>query len=241
MCDGQVGNTIATWLMENYCGDICAVVTLGESPVMLEAQQKNIPNFVFESDALLLSQLSSYEPFDIGILAWWPKIVSTNITGLAKQGFINTHPSLLPYNRGKHYNFWALVEQTPFGVSLHYVEQGIDNGDLIAQSAISYDWEDTGGTLYSKAQQSMVELFIKIYPNLRVNNVKRVPQNLADGSIHYARELDPASKIILDKKYSARELLNLLRARTFLGQPACYFEEDGEVFEVRVNMKRKSI
>jgi hypothetical protein len=59
--------------------------------------------------------------------------------------------------------------------------------------------------------------------------------------LHYAKEIDAASTIELDKIYTARELVNRLRARTFFGHPACRFEDNGETYEITVNIKRKSV
>ena len=209
MCDGRVGNKIAQWLMEHYPEDIGALVSIGESEAYLGAKNLGIPSFVFESESLLLAALTVEARFDIGLLAWWPKIISPSIRALAAQGFINTHPSLLPYNRGKHYNFWAIVEDAPFGVSLHYVADGIDNGDVVAQQPICCGWEDTGETLYIKAAEAMIDLFTSAYPALRQGGLPRIPQDLNKGSLHYAKEIDAASTIDLDKSYTARELINL--------------------------------
>lgn len=155
-----------------------------------------------------------------------------------RNGFINTHPSLLPYNRGKHYNFWTLVEQVPFGVTLHAVTPRVDDGDIVAQSPIPYDWTDTGETLYRKAREAMVELFIRAYPSIRRGQFHREPQNDQLASFHHSSEMDRESRLELDRQYTARQLLNLLRARTFAGHPACWFEDQGERYEVRIDIKR---
>lgn len=241
MYDAQVGNAIAAWLLETYPNDIGAIVTMKESDVCAAARKKKIPLFLFESEARLQEDLFDIEPFDLGILAWWPKLISREVMKLAVGGFINTHPSLLPYNRGKHPNFWALVEEAPFGVSLHYVDEDIDSGDIVAQLPIPYDWEDTGETLYHKASQAMFELFKSVYPKIRGGYIRRVPQDINRGSLHYAVEIEEASKIDLDKSYTARQLINLLRARTFPGYPSCRFEENGNTYEITVNIKKKSV
>lgn len=241
MFDAKVGNAIADWLLENHPTDLGAVVSVGESERIQAARGKGIPCFVFQSESQLMAQLAELPSFDLGILAWWPKIISSGLLSLPKQGFVNTHPSLLPYNRGKHYNFWALVEQAPFGVTLHYVDQGIDSGDIVAQKTISYGWEDTGETLYLKAGQAMLDLFKSAYPVLRSGVIPRVPQDISKGSLHYAREIDAVSKIDLERSYTARDLLNLLRARTFPGYPACHFEDGGDEYEISVKIKRKSV
>jgi methionyl-tRNA formyltransferase len=177
---------------------------------------------------------------DLGLLAWWPKIIKTPLLEFPKLGFINTHPSLLPYNRGKGYNFWALVEQVPFGVTLHFIDERVDTGDIVAQQPIPYDWEDSGGTLHCKATRAIIDLFKDSYPEFRQLNFHRRKQDTGKGTFHLAKELDPASHIDLDKEYRARDLLNLLRARTFPGFPACWFDDDDNQFEVRVEIKRKT-
>ena len=59
------------------------------------------------------------------------------------------------------------------------------------------------------------------------------------GSFHYAKEIDPASEIDLEKEYKAKELLNLLRARTFPPYPSCYFYYNGERYCVTVSIKKE--
>jgi methionyl-tRNA formyltransferase len=240
MCDGQVGIKIADWLMKHYLKDIGAVVTISENDTYSAARNHGIPTFLYQSATQTLADLKTLPRCNLGILAWWPKLIPRELLTVTDQGFINTHPSLLPFNRGKHYNFWALVEQNPFGVSLHYVDEDIDSGDIVAQLPIAYGWEDTGGTLYVKAAQAMLDLFISSYSKIRTRELLRIKQDTSHGSLHYAKEIDPASRIDLDKTYSARELINTLRARTFPGHPACWFDADGAQYEITVTIKRKT-
>jgi methionyl-tRNA formyltransferase len=240
MADHSVGLGITRWLTDHYPEDLGLVATTAENDIFREAQKADIACTVFSSTEGIKKWFTDKGIVpDLGILAWWPKLLKKPLLEFPKLGFINTHPSLLPYNRGKHYNFWALVEQSPFGVSLHFVDEGVDTGDVVAQQPIPYDWEDTGGTLYQKAMEAMVALFKNSYPAIRRFNIERRSQDRQKGSFHKAEELDPASHIDLDKTYSARELLNLLRARTFPGCPACWFDDGRKQFEVRVEIKRK--
>ncbi|KKK91670.1 hypothetical protein LCGC14_2710610 [marine sediment metagenome] len=199
-----------------------------------------ITSHVLESSVLYdkntLDLLRSFE-IDILILAWWPYIITEPVIDMPRIGTLNFHPSYLPYNRGKHYNFWAIVEEAPFGVSIHFVEKTIDSGEIAFQSRISTSWEDTGETLYQKAQSAMVRLFKENLPAIKQGDIPRQPQDLKQGSFHWGKELEPASEIILDKEYTGRQLLNLLRARTFSPHPGCRFTDEGETFEVRVQIK----
>ena len=241
MATGPVGLDTFRYLRSTYPQDVAVVVSWQGDAVAREAAQAGLVALEVAPGDDVFARLMALDPdttFDLGILAWWPMLIRRPLIGLPRHGFINFHPSLLPYNRGKHYNFWALVEQAPFGVTLHFVDESVDGGDIVAQAPIGYDWTDTGGTLYRKAQESIASLFQDTYPRLRSLQIPRRPQP-AGGSLHLARELDPASRVDLDRSYTARELLNLLRARTFPGHPACYFyADDGVKYEVRVQITK---
>jgi methionyl-tRNA formyltransferase len=234
--DGFVGGKIVNFLIENFPQDLVLVVTILKNDIYFDAQRKGIPVCVFESEKIILDRLT--DGADLGLLAWWPKILRSTLLELPRNGFLNTHPSFLPYNRGKNYNFWALVEQAPFGVTLHKVDAGIDTGDIVVQSKIHYDWCDSGETLYKKAQLEMLDLFINSYPHIREGEIKPIQQDHSIGSFHQASELEPASKIELDSSYRARTLLNLIRARTFEGYPGCWFEENGSRYEISIRIKK---
>lgn len=240
LCNDQVGMEICEWLIDRYMDDLGLIVTIGENRIKQIAEEAGVTCLSVASRQQLLNTLrESNQIYDWGFLVWWPWILDPQLVRLPKNGFINTHPSLLPYNRGKHYNFWALVEQAPFGVSLHFVEDGIDCGDIVAQRSIPYGWEDNGATLYKAATQAMVDLFKDTYPQIRQGDISRTPQDLSEGSFHHSSELDGASRIDLDAQYTARDILNRLRARTFPGYPACWFQDDGQIFEVRVEIRRR--
>ncbi|WP_142282111.1 formyltransferase family protein [Mycobacterium sp. IEC1808] len=173
---------------------------------------------------------------DVIILAWWPYLLKGAVLDAAPV-IVNTHPSLLPYCRGKDPNFWAIVENAPYGVTLHHVNAAIDAGDIAFQREISVSWPDTGETLYQKALTEMVVLFEDALPTIVHGEIPRIPQ--ADtGSLHYRSQLEPASVIDLDAPTTARELLNRLRARTFPPHPGCRFSDGDDVYEVRISIDR---
>ncbi len=69
------------------------------------------------------------------LIPW--KILET-ATGL----ILNIHISLLPHNRGAHPLFWACMENSPTGVSIHHMDQGIDTGDIYSQERVAIDKEN---------------------------------------------------------------------------------------------------
>jgi len=210
---------------------------------IIEASVRDSNLTIFYSDEIynshVINEIHKLK-LDIGILAWWPYILEQEIILIPKQGFINLHPSLLPYNRGKDPNFWNLLEGSPFGVSIHFVDPFIDSGDIIFQSPIEKTWEDTGQTLYNKATKEIVDLFKNNFHIIKSGKLRRKPQQKNVGSLHFRKEIEAASRIDLDKKYKARDLLNIIRARTFFPHPGAWFIDDGERYEVRIDIKKSN-
>jgi methionyl-tRNA formyltransferase len=89
---------------------------------------------------------------------------------------VNLHISYLPYNRGADPNLWSLLEDTPAGVSIHYVDEGVDTGDVIAQRRIELGDDETLATSYAALQAAMLELFREHWPAIRDGRCERRPQ-----------------------------------------------------------------
>jgi methionyl-tRNA formyltransferase len=77
---------------------------------------------------------------------------------------INLHISYLPWNRGADPNLWSFIEGTPKGVSIHFVDAGIDTGDLIAQRQVELHETDTLASSYHRLQAEIQALFREVWP-----------------------------------------------------------------------------
>ena len=243
--DGCVGESIIKYLMANNFGHVKYVVTAGQHlkiANICNAYGFNAENIfcydeIKSEDSEKFNIIKQIE-VDYIFLSWWPFIIKENIIALSKIGVLNFHPSYLPYNRGKHYNFWNLVEDVPFGVSLHFVDKDVDSGDVIFQKSIPKTWEDNGGSLFKVAQKEIVDLFINNYKKIILQDFVRTAQDSSLGSFHYAKELEPASEIDLNKDYVVRDFFNLIRARTFDPHPSCYFYKNNKKFGVTICIKK---
>jgi methionyl-tRNA formyltransferase len=89
---------------------------------------------------------------------------------------INLHISLLPYNRGADPTLWSVLEDTPAGVTIHYIDEGVDTGDVIAQRPVELTGGDTLATAYAKLQDALVELFREHWPAISAGTNERTPQ-----------------------------------------------------------------
>lgn len=242
-CGGEVGNEAATWIRDHYKDDITLAVVPSTDDPCYKILHGVVDLICFSDQVELLKYISdkSYE-FDYGLGIWFGPIMSEALLNLPRNGFIGTHPAYLPFTRGANFNIWPLVEEVPYGVSLfkiNAIANGIDTGDIVARKEIPYNWLDNGQTLREKGQKGVAELLIETYPKLRAGLIRPEPQDLSVGSTHYKKELEAASLIDLDKSYTARQLLNWLRARTYPGYPACHFIDDGQEYEVRISITKR--
>jgi len=187
------------------------------------------------SEGSFLDQIAASKP-QIGLSAWWPRILKGKILDIPEQGWLNFHPAYLPFNKGKHPSFWCLVDETPAGVTLHYIDEDIDTGPIVARDKLEVTWEDTGESIYKRSRELILKLFREKYDDIMENRLERIPQDDV-GTFHWAREIDSASCIDLDATYTGRELLNIMRARIFPPYPTSYFSDGGKKFSVQIKIE----
>jgi methionyl-tRNA formyltransferase len=186
----------------------------------------------------ILEAIKRLEP-DIGVSVLFDHILREEFIRIFPKGIVNLHPSYLPYNRGQYPNVWSIVEGTPAGVTLHYIDEGVDTGDIIAQEEVPVALTDTGRSLYRKLENAAIELFKQQWPLIREEKESRVSQSAGDGTFHRTTDVDAIDEIDLEKKYLAKDLINILRARTFPPYSGAYFRVDNERVFLRLELLRE--
>jgi methionyl-tRNA formyltransferase len=205
---------------------------------ILEAAQLDAAR-VFYGDSLrdpaVVEQLRALEP-EIGLSVYFGHILKPNLLELFPKGCLNLHPALLPFNRGAYPNVWSIIDETPAGVTLHYIDSGIDTGDIVAQEVVTILPTDTGETLYRRLELAALDLVRREWGGVRQGTLSRVPQVNSPGTYHRASDVNAVDRIELEKTYTAKELLNLMRARTFPPYPGAYFMHEGKRIYLRLQL-----
>ncbi len=184
-----------------------------------------------------LSHITALKP-DIIIAAFWAYILKPPLLSIPPKGCINFHPGYLPYNRGVNPNVWPFIENTPAGVTLHYVDEHIDTGDIIARKKVPITLIDTAETVYDKTLAAIVDLFKKTWPSIKTGkNLRTSQKNLSEKpTFHSLRDIEKIDKIDLNKRITTRKLLNILRSRSYSDRYYAYYEENGKRLYVRVQL-----
>jgi methionyl-tRNA formyltransferase len=167
-------------------------------------------------------------------------VVNSDFIRLFPKGCINLHPALLPHNRGRFPNIWSIVSKTPAGVTIHYIDEGIDTGDVIAQKEVPVEVTDTGASLYRRLEIEGLELFKATWPAIQAGTASRSPQAAGSGSYHRARDVESIDEIDLQKSYRAEDLINVIRARTFPPHRGAYFMHEGRKIYLRLELLDES-
>jgi len=92
------------------------------------------------------------------------------------QRIINLHAAYLPWARGIGTTLFATMLRYPYGVSIHFINEGLDTGNLISRKLVQPGPKDTLRTLYSKLLSATEELFFESFPKIMHGQTDGVPQ-----------------------------------------------------------------
>lgn len=139
---------------------------------------------------LSLEYLKNLSP-DFIVSYNYKHIIKPEIIAFMNGKIVNLHISLLPWNRGASPNFWSFIENTPKGVTIHYIDDGLDAGDIITQKELFFNEdEETFRTVYYKLHKEMTALFIQTWDHIKSDSCVRIKQDLTKGSYHTISEFE---------------------------------------------------
>ncbi len=143
---------------------------------------------------------------------YYRQMLKKPLLDLPTRGALNLHGSLLPRYRGRCPVNWVLInDEKETGITLHYMEEKPDKGDIVGQERVAITAEDTALTLFARMTVAAGTLLREAYPLLRAGTAPRVPQDQSRASYFGGR--GPADgRISWDK--DALAVYNLVRAVT---------------------------
>lgn len=94
----------------------------------------------------------------------------------SKHHVLNVHQSFLPWNRGHWPEVWAILEDTPIGITIHEVVHEWDRGDILYQKSAKIHKGDTAASLGSRLNKLALEVTVEQFPNLVFKNLTKTPQ-----------------------------------------------------------------
>ena len=174
---------------------------------------------------------------DLVVSSGFEHKVPKEVIEIPEKGIVNLHPSLLPYNRGAHPYIWTLIEDTPAGVSMHFMNEEMDEGRIIAQKRVEKRPEDNAKSLRKRLMKAQADLFKENWEKILVSEARE--QELEKGNVHYKKNLDEVSRLDLDKEMKMGDVLDLLRGLTYGNKKLAYFDEAGERYYVGLDIEKE--
>lgn len=221
---------------------IAAVVTYelptdkvyGYASVYDIAQKNNIT--IYEPEKLnknFINTIKKIKP-DLILSIYYRKIFPKELIKIPTLGCVNIHPGLLPYYRGPIPTFWAVLNgEKKCGVTLHYIDEGIDTGPIINQEKIIIKDNHTGFTLNNEVMMVGRKLLIKNLPAILNKKVKTKPQKRNVGS-YYGKFHNSLRLINWYKKNS--DIYNQIRVMTkpYMGCLTIILDKDMIVWRAKL-------
>lgn len=173
---------------------------------------------------------------DLFVSMSFNQIFKKEMINLPPLGTINCHAGKLPFYRGRNVLNWVLInDEKEFGITVHYMDEGIDTGDIILQRCFEITDEDNYSTLLSVAYSECSKILYDAIKSIQNGTVKRKKQDFIDPVGTYCGIRIEGDEI-LDWNQSSRDIFNFVRALCKPGPQATSYVGNNMVYINKVNL-----
>lgn len=166
-------------------------------------EEKNI------NDQNFLNKIKSLN-LDLIVCVNFDQILKKDIINLPTIGCINTHASLLPKYRGRAPLNWAMINGEEYsGVTVHFIDEGIDTGDIILQEKIKIDEDYYISDLLNKVKNIYPKIVLNSIRHLESNNLNLIKPDLSKGFYVNKRTKDDGK---IDFSKPSKDIMNFIKA-----------------------------
>ncbi|MCP1157998.1 methionyl-tRNA formyltransferase [Bacillus infantis] len=211
-------------------------------PVKAEAVKQGIPVYQPEKIRVKeeLEKILALEP-DLIVTAAFGQILPKELLDYPKYGCINVHASLLPELRGGapiHYSIIQGKEKT--GITIMYMAEKLDAGDILTQAEVKIEEQDTAGSLFDKLSAAGAALLSETLPKLLKGELEPSPQNDEEATFAYNIKREQEQ---VDWTKTGEEIYNHIRGMN--PWPVAFTTLDGSVVKLwssaKVGLKEKAL
>lgn len=210
--NGNRGVAVLDYLLTQNL-KISAVITSEASEFSHMSHKYKDLNVVVKSnvnDSESIEKLRSYES-DVFIVAGFSSILKKELLKVPKLGVINLHGGPLPkYRGGSPLNWQIINDEKTIGVSLIFMNEGLDTGDVIAEGSFELEESDDIFSVHQKANKLFVELISKSFKEIE-DSVLTVRTQF-EGAAQYWVQRTPEESLIKWWELTARQVFNKIRA-----------------------------
>lgn len=152
------------------------ILLLGPERKEMVIYLESLEDAVKTTDQKITSSSPLIEWADYIISYGYRHIIRQKVIDLFPRRAINLHIAYLPWCRGSYPNLWSFLNDTPKGVTIHYLDAGVDTGDIIAQEKVEYKPDDTLRSSQERLIDTVEKLLYKKWPEIKSGCTKSTAQ-----------------------------------------------------------------
>lgn len=156
------------------------IIQYGDVVILPDLKQEITRNFIERHD------------IDFIICFGYSKIIKKEIIELVD--VINIHFSLLPLHKGPNPHLWSWLKNTKKGITIHYINEKVDDGDIIMQLELTPDNGLTLQSSFDYFNEEAVRIFSEAWPLIRNKSNQRIPQ-VQGGTKHKMSDQEPIKEL----------------------------------------------
>lgn len=200
-------------------------------PILRVMAADNLVDFITHpqiNSSEFLNLIIGYD-CDLFVSMSFNQIFKSKIINLPSLKTINCHAGKLPFYRGRNILNWALInDEKEFGITVHYVDEGIDTGDIILQKCYPITDEDNYQTLLERAYEGCATNLYDAIKIIQRGNVKVLSQKDIDRLGFYCTARIKGDER-LNWNQKSRDIFNFIRAISIPGPQARTYIGDVEI------------
>ena len=197
---------------EKYKVTFVATRKIGDAELKKISDTNRIPFFIPENINAKenVQKFTTFE-CDFFVSMSFNQIFETELINLPLKGIINCHAGALPFYRGRNVLNWAIINgEKQFGVTAHYIDEGIDTGDIICQRFGIIDQDDTYSSVLLKAYELCPKVLMEGLDLASVNAPTVKQKNVHAVGTYYGKRKEGDEWI--NWSWSSERIFNFIRA-----------------------------
>jgi methionyl-tRNA formyltransferase len=237
--DGPWSHNTLVNLLQDSSIDICFICARNDNPdlTLKSIALRNNIDFLTHGNINsneFISIMKIYE-CDLFVSMSFNQIFGKEMLNLPNLRIINCHAGKLPFYRGRNVLNWVLInDEKDFGITVHYVDNGIDTGDIILQKIFPISDHDDYSTLLSTAYVECAHILYESIKLIQFGKVKLIKQMDINSFGSYCIGRKPGDELV-NWNQSSRDIFNFVRAITLPGPVARTYLNEGEIKILKVD------
>lgn len=175
-------------ILESPTEGITTTTSGGSSskPIHEVAAEQNIPIICGKpKDEGIMDQLREWAP-DVVVVIGYQFFLPDEFLNIPPMGVVNFHTSLLPRHCGRHPGFWTIwYGDAQSGMAVHFMDSGLDTGEIAYKSYVPVENGDTVDTLYDRIWKNDETIVKQLLDDVETDSIPRTPQDKSEYTYNY--------------------------------------------------------